>query len=671
MLLIALLWCFIPTASQSLAAEGESVHGNTLLHAAHREIPRRFQQNVGEDAVADTVSKLYESMGEVAENGGSVNSRIQLRRTALIVARDGSVDMLNILCNKGKVPINHIPADEKVKSWETPLVAAVTNDREDMALHLLSLAGSEQDLDLGRTLFEGNTLLHYAAQKGHTRVVEMLLHLGAPAHMVAEDGHTPLSVAIDNLKFFVARVILNDYRARDQLQKAFEESFYDKWENQPVPLIHYLCRRQGEGTNTELDNVAIAKFLVKQGADVAVRNRDDTSLADIPFSQQTTAPLLYLHDQLRRKEGMVEEAKNMANLSWGEQNSYVAWAVTLLFMALLLLTGTKRFGRSLFSCWENKENVAGDAARNRALEDLWALDELCTAKREKQTSKKGKKRGGGRSKALAKPAVAKSVLKQSAMMPPGTKPLQPKEEQDEVAGAAVEVKRKTHKRNNNKKPGRPHREKQDLAEAAAMPSDVVEKEEARARALQVPVREQQVLACSPPPKDGVRGATSAAAEATTIVKPEGETPTPFFPRPGQDNEEDGGNQEEDEVEETPYDKDHQEELGPDETFLLEGASSSLLCSISFKLMTSAVVAKDSHSYQKEDLERWIGRCKSQGLPLTSPLTNAPMESDMTANQALRILVGEHIEARERAWRQQLAEGKGSRVNAGQGSCTKA
>jgi len=94
---------------------------------------------------------------------------------------------------------------------------------------------------------------------------------------------------------------------------------------------------------------------------------------------------------------------------------------------------------------------------------------------------------------------------------------------------------------------------------------------------------------------------------------------------------------------------------PDEAFLLEGASSTLVCSISFKLMISAVVAMDTHSYQKEAFEAWIGRCKSKGRPLTSPLTSAPMEPEMMANQALRILVGEHIETRERVWREQLAE----------------
>jgi len=99
---------------------------------------------------------------------------------------------------------------------------------------------------------------------------------------------------------------------------------------------------------------------------------------------------------------------------------------------------------------------------------------------------------------------------------------------------------------------------------------------------------------------------------------------------------------------------------PDEAFLLEGASSMLVCPISFKLMTSAVIAMDTQSYQKEALEEWIERCKSKGIPLTSPLTNAPMEPRMMANETVRGLVREHIEARGQAWRRHLTQRKSSR-----------
>lgn len=100
-----------------------------------------------------------------------------------------------------------------------------------------------------------------------------------------------------------------------------------------------------------------------------------------------------------------------------------------------------------------------------------------------------------------------------------------------------------------------------------------------------------------------------------------------------------------------------EEMEPDEAFVLEGASTTLVCRISFKLMTTAVIAMDTHSYQKEALEEWVEHCKAKELPLTSPLTGASMDPQMMSNQTVRVLVREHIASREQAWKEQLAEEK--------------
>jgi len=240
------------------------------------------------------------------------------------------------------------------------------------------------------------------------------------------------------------------------------------------------------------------------------------------------------------------------------------------------------------------------------------------------------------------------------MTPPATRPLQPKEEQDEGA-VAVEAKWKTNKKNKSKKPGCPPRENQEVVEAAPIPGGVNEGAKTAATAVQVPEQEQeqQSLVTSAPPDGDVQGANGVAAEATTIVKPESETSTLFFFLLDQDDEEDE-HEKDDDDEEKPDDEE-KEEFGPDEAFLLEGASTILVRPIFFKLMTSAVLAMDTQSYQKEALEEWVERCKAKGLPLTSPLTNAPMGPQMMNNQAIRGLVLEHIEAREQSWLQQVAE----------------
>ena len=125
-----------------------------------------------------------------------------------------------------------------------------------------------------------------------------------------------------------------------------------------------------------------------------------------------------------------------------------------------------------------------------------------------------------------------------------------------------------------------------------MPDDIVEAEEAGTRMLQLPEEEQQLLATSAPSGEEIQGATSTAGEA------ESEMSTPFSPLPDQgDEEEEEEDDDEEEGEESPADGEDKEMI-PDEAFLPEGANRTLVCSISFKLMTSAVVAMDTHSYQK-------------------------------------------------------------------------
>ena len=185
--------------------------------------------------------------------------------------------------------------------------------------------------------------------------------------------------------------------------------------------------------------------------------------------------------------------------------------------------------------------------------------------------------------------------------------------------AAVEVKTQAKgKKRKNKKSGGAHHDKQEIiAEGAAMPGDMEEEEMgAKTRQEDVEVKDSaSLLSLSRPDADG-----------------------------NDDGENFAGEEEEEEEEEE-----------PDEDFLLEGASSTLICPISLKLLTAAVVAKDTYSYQEEALEKWEERCQSQGLPLTSPMTSAPMEPPTTINQTVRVLVQEHIEARKQAWRQMQAE----------------
>jgi len=606
-------------------------------------------------------------MAPWASHWATVEGRITLRMAAIGAAEAGQLDVLDYLCGKWKVPVNKIPADEKVNSTETPLLAAVCGGKENVALHLLFLAGSEENLDLKREMVDGggDTLLHNAAWKGQARVVSVLLHRGAPVQAVADDGHTALSVAIEHSHFRVARVILDDYRARGKLREAFEKSFYNHEQKQFIPLLHHVCNLRGKGLKSDNELLAMAHFLIKQGADVTVLDGWGQMPADADSHLHQ-----YLRNQLEKTKSEVEGSITIRAMWWllVACGSVLACGASFSRWISATLAAKGEAARKLASAKE-------EAARKRAFEESWAVD-------EKQSSKKGERK----KPVLARPSAAKvppavttpammrqkmraaeetacklaleedqeerkkiqqgkngkkkyerTTLREAQLSP------QPREEREEAAGTAVGVKRKSSKKNKRKKPVRPPREQQKVLEPISMPAAVIEEEETEAMMLQAPVEEQQLLPTLTPLDEEVQGATTAAVER------EDETSTSFSPLPDQ------GDEEEEEDNDDGGDK---EKCGPDEAFLLEDASSMLVCPISFKLMTSAVIAMDTQSYQKEALEAWVERCKDKGLSLTSPLTNAPMEPQMMANQTVRGLVGEHIEAREHAWRELMEKRKG-------------
>lgn len=310
-------------------------------------------------------------------NLGTLDNRTYLRLAAIIAAREGQLDMLDAFHKMGKVPINYIPADEKVNPWETPLVAAVIADRGDVALHLLSLAGSEGNLDLGRVLDRGNTLLHHAAERSQCDLVDMLIQRGVRVDMIAKDGHTPLSAAIDNSNYYVAMSLFQHYRTRGQIEQAFEKSFYDHKHQQFVPLLHRVSSWEGRKQDIEAEMLFAAGFLIWNGADVGVRNGENQTPADVALSR-CGFPFLYLvfpecgavllHQFLRHVEDGSEDEGVFTTLlelasSPVHETEYLAWSLLACggFLLWRVFTGDERSRR--------KKRAAEETARNLALEE--------------------------------------------------------------------------------------------------------------------------------------------------------------------------------------------------------------------------------------------------------------------------------------------------------------
>ena len=80
-----------------------------------------------------------------------------------------------------------------------------------------------------------------------------------------------------------------------------------------VPLLHLICGQEGNDLNAGA-NLATVKFLVEQGADVAVYNKYLQMPADVAWDQCRT-PLVsqYLQKRLKEKKRRMEGGREETN----------------------------------------------------------------------------------------------------------------------------------------------------------------------------------------------------------------------------------------------------------------------------------------------------------------------------------------------------------------------
>jgi len=107
--------------------------------------------------------------------------------------------VVRCLCEEQEVPVNSVPPEKIAEAPDfgdvTPLMLALENDHEDIALYLLSL-GDEDPRSLNlewRTVRNTSSLLTLAVRAGMVRVVEALL--GHGVNLLARDAQGQLAVA--------------------------------------------------------------------------------------------------------------------------------------------------------------------------------------------------------------------------------------------------------------------------------------------------------------------------------------------------------------------------------------------------------------------------------------------------------------------------------------------
>ncbi len=94
----------------------------------------------------------------------------------------------------------NVPINIRARDGFTPLLAAVENGQENMALWLISQSANFNVQDSSR-----NSCLHVAAMKGFVSICRLLVHAGAAMNLLNAYDEAPLDVG-QNAE--VCRVIL-------------------------------------------------------------------------------------------------------------------------------------------------------------------------------------------------------------------------------------------------------------------------------------------------------------------------------------------------------------------------------------------------------------------------------------------------------------------------------
>nr|KAF6428939.1 ankyrin repeat and SOCS box containing 3 [Molossus molossus] len=158
--------------------------------------------------------------------------------TVGLAAREGNVKVLRKLLKKGRsVDV----ADNR--GWMPIHEAAYHNSIE--CLRMLIHADSSENYIRTKT-FEGFSALHFAARRGHWKIVQILLEAGADPNATTLEETTPLFLAVENGRMDVLRLLLRH--------------------GANVNGSHSMCGWNALHQATFQENAEIIKLLLKRGA---------------------------------------------------------------------------------------------------------------------------------------------------------------------------------------------------------------------------------------------------------------------------------------------------------------------------------------------------------------------------------------------------------------------
>lgn len=216
------------------------------------ELPIEAQNSRNETALSIAIKYEYYEVAELLlENGANINTRRTNGDSPLFAAVfDNRLHTVNfILKHGGEVNLRN-------DNQETPLMIACRHGYLEIAQKLLDSGANVNEIDNG-----GKTALIQATIAQKPVIIPILIQRGALVDLKDCWGYSALSICckVKNLKFEIIHHLL---AAKCDINSL------DRCKN--TPLIH-ACKNQ---------NAEVAKFLVEQGADVALQNIDGKAAID-------------------------------------------------------------------------------------------------------------------------------------------------------------------------------------------------------------------------------------------------------------------------------------------------------------------------------------------------------------------------------------------------------
>lgn len=202
--------------------------------------------------VALQVSPL-EMQGSFGPSKADPAGRLDLHTLATTAATHGHLDIVRHLCKNWDVAANAVQAEEELhnlrqtvagskKGTDAPLVQAIQNGHEDIALFLIALPN--HDLDLNRRMtFHNCTALHWATEQGMVKVVKELVEKHG-MDFAAPDGRdmTPLCLASYSEHADMLAFILELYHEHGRLLDVKPCSVAYYYRSMPTSALHNIIR---------------------------------------------------------------------------------------------------------------------------------------------------------------------------------------------------------------------------------------------------------------------------------------------------------------------------------------------------------------------------------------------------------------------------------------------